>query len=837
MANITVSNSAELKSALSSAKAGDTILLESGNYGDVDLENLNFSDYVTITSADGANGAVFDSLTVVDSSYLRIDGVHVDSDSGRAGIWVSGSDHLEIVNSEINGPLDDAGAMDELRFGIEVRDGSHDIVIENNYVHHAMNGIANFGTSDFEIIGNNVNYIGSDAFKFAGVENGLIKNNIGPTHFYPYDDAHADFMQFQGEPSHNIEIIGNVLLLENRTDMQGIYFGGVGGHSDIVIEQNIIYTHMNNGIYIVDGVGSTITISHNTLINSMTGRQEVTRITAPSGSTIEYNIMSMKSGELDGKNLEMQFTDESGAYHYDDLFANADTTDGITLEDLVPVEGSMAESYGAYERLMELLNGETTDTGSETKEPTTTEPEEETTTDPEEEETASAPDEAETPSEPEEEEETPVTEPEEETPTETEEEEEASVDPEGVVFSLNGTYDIASTSDVIELEHSEEFELSEGTIALTFNADTVSGKQGIISKDAYGDGDHFSAYIRNGNLFVRFQNSDGTEEQIRVRGIQANTDYDLQISFGDGAVSVMLNGEVVGEAAFDMDFASNSEFLQIGANGWGSDSGEGGYEQVFNGTISDLMFVDSVVSYEEMQALLAGETAETSEPEEVDETETDTGSETDTGTETPSETEEETATDTPEETGTDEEVSQPETAEEMVFSLLGDHEFSGSADVVELAHFKDLELSEATIMLTFNADTVSGKHGIISKDAYGDGDHFTAYIRNGNLFVRFQDGETSEEFKVRHIEANKDYDLQITFGDGKVTAMLDGEVIGESAFDMTWEDNDEYLQIGANGWASDSGEAGYDQVFDGTISDVAIFDEVITTADHDYYFS
>ena len=183
MANFNVSNSSQLMSALSSAKAGDTILLADGNYGNVDLSEYQFNDYVTITSANGDKGAIFDEIELEDASYLRFDNISVESGGARAGIWVADSHHIEILNSEISGPV--SYPVSGVGFGIEVRDGSHNIKIAYNDIHHVKNGMVNFGTEDFEIIGNNVNHVGADAFKFAGVDGGLIKNNMGPTEFHP----------------------------------------------------------------------------------------------------------------------------------------------------------------------------------------------------------------------------------------------------------------------------------------------------------------------------------------------------------------------------------------------------------------------------------------------------------------------------------------------------------------------------------------------------------------------------------------------------------------------------------------------------------------------------
>lgn len=191
------------------------------------------------------------------------------------------------------------------------------------------------------------------------------------------------------------------------------------------------------------------------------------------------------------------------------------------------------------------------------------------------------------------------------------------------------------------------------------------------------------------------------------------------------------------------------------------------------------------------------------------------------------------------------EVTPPEPIAEMpdpaaiapVFAIDGSNEFSRAGDVMEFEHDPAFAFSAGTLMLSFNADTVSGSRGLLSKDArdFGNGGHFTSYIKDGTLVVRVQDGSSSEVFEVDGIKADVDYDLQVNLAGGQVTAMLNGEVFGQAAVDMSWETNTEFMQIGANGWASDAGESGFTHVFDGTISDVAIFDQILTQQEFDYY--
>ena len=64
---INVSSAAELMSALANATGGETILLQSGNYGQLSLNGQSqpfakFADTVTIKSADALAPATFSSV-------------------------------------------------------------------------------------------------------------------------------------------------------------------------------------------------------------------------------------------------------------------------------------------------------------------------------------------------------------------------------------------------------------------------------------------------------------------------------------------------------------------------------------------------------------------------------------------------------------------------------------------------------------------------------------------------------------------------------------------------------------------------------------------------------
>ncbi len=70
MATINVSTTAQLKTALSSAHGGDTILLATRTYSGVSLADYHFSSAVTITSANAADPAKLTDLNIKNSSGL-----------------------------------------------------------------------------------------------------------------------------------------------------------------------------------------------------------------------------------------------------------------------------------------------------------------------------------------------------------------------------------------------------------------------------------------------------------------------------------------------------------------------------------------------------------------------------------------------------------------------------------------------------------------------------------------------------------------------------------------------------------------------------------------------
>lgn len=171
------------------------------------------------------------------------------------------------------------------------------------------------------------------------------------------------------------------------------------------------------------------------------------------------------------------------------------------------------------------------------------------------------------------------------------------------------------------------------------------------------------------------------------------------------------------------------------------------------------------------------------------------------------------------------------TEPDPVFTLFGEDlvELSGrGGHFREYAHTDALETDAGTISLTFNADTTGWKRGLISKDSAGTGDAVSAWIDNGTLIVRFQDGANTVSFTKSGIETHVDYKLAISFDEEKVKVWLDGSLIGEAAMDVDLSENGDALLIGAfNGKSSVGTTDNVQFFFDGTLSDIAIYDHAL----------
>ncbi len=763
---IIVSSLSQLQNALANAKGGETIRLQDGYYGSLSITK-DFESKVTI-EAINPQKASFEVIDIKGGSNIHLDSL-VINDYPR----LQNVENITITNNDFKNGL-------FIRFADQ-------IVVDNNDIGGAHHALTMDNITNFSITGNYIYDAREDLVRITGDSKfGLFENNT-------LDDiaavppAHPDMVQMfgtdYGTPS-NITFRGNHLYDDPSTGSvhaQGFFFKDArdGGYKNIVVEDNLVNVGSPNSIYI-EGGEENVLVQNNTLIPWPGGGGAVIRLANNtgqwdnSGTTVKNNVTQLILNETNVSNVYDNYVYGKGT-DINKLFSG----DGDVWQDFIPVEGSpidLSTGLGAANRLNDLISGTSSSGGG------------------------TAPSEPDAPA--------PTPDPDTSTPDSSSgevtqpdpggDQGQVTVPTEGVAYSLEGAHEFnRNSSDVIEVAHIDSLALDAATISFTFNADTVSGKHGLFSKDASyyeGGGHHLVAYIEKGVLVVRFQDGSG-DEIARIDGIKANTDYDLQLSFGEGNVSVWLDGQKMHSADFSTEWTTNVEYMQIGARGWASKSGEAGFSDVFDGTISDVYIAEGNLNPAQMENLLAGE-PDTTDPEPDAPT-----------------------PDFP-----------PESAE-AIYKQLEEVEFNGRTNsIVNLDHDASYELDEGTIAFTFNADDLHGRQGLISKDASyyeGGGNHITAMLNRDQLIFRFQDEDSDLIFTVDNIEAGEDYDVQTWFGDGEVGLAVNGEVIGVEEFDLDLNANQQNLQFGGLGWSSVDGGDRVSNAFDGTMSNMVILDEAL----------
>ena len=174
------------------------------------------------------------------------------------------------------------------------------------------------------------------------------------------------------------------------------------------------------------------------------------------------------------------------------------------------------------------------------------------------------------------------------------------------VLAMAGSLEfVAQDRSALVVEHSAAMDLSSGTIAFSFMADTLSDYQVLFSKDAsgYGSGGHVTAYVNSlGNLTVRLQDADKSYYFEVDGAIRAGMEYDFALSFGGSGAELYLNGaRVAYDTELVIDLSDNTEALILGGGGWYNTPGQANnINSYFDGTISDFMVFDGQLSGDEI---------------------------------------------------------------------------------------------------------------------------------------------------------------------------------------------------------------------------------------------
>ena len=289
-ADVIARSNAELGSAITAAKGGDTIFLDFG--GDsLDLrvhDNPMVSPAIRILSKDTLNPAKIRLLDLKGAQNLSFENLEFASDLETDRNLQNSDIHIErcksitIKNSTMKGVV--KGTHSERKFTQNSRNlmairWSDNITIENNKIASYLFGIGVLETTHLSIIGNDISGIQGDGIRMGGVSDVLISSNY--IHDFATDGQnlnHADMIQLWSVnttiKSHNIQISDNRLLSGFGNATQSIFLRNdkadrdpsteVEFYSDITIRNNLIQNSHLHGITV--GETNNVEVSNNTLL-------------------------------------------------------------------------------------------------------------------------------------------------------------------------------------------------------------------------------------------------------------------------------------------------------------------------------------------------------------------------------------------------------------------------------------------------------------------------------------------------------------------------------------------------------------------------------------------
>lgn len=279
---VTVSNAAELGAAISTAQGGDTIVLQSGSYGDLVINGRAPSATVAIRAAVGAT-PVFTHIRIQNSSHWTVAGVAVkprytSGADGTTAVILDG-DNLSIEDSRIDyvddvTPWSIADWLARAGNGISL-DGTH-LIARGNTITAVDHGINSSGT-DTLVSGNLIANFRGDGIRGLGDRSVYEYNTI--KNAYGIDDNHDDGFQSwsYGAGGVGTGVVRDVVLRGNviidfedpnqfeKTELQGIgLFDGM--FENWVVENNLIITNHWHGISFYGAINCRIV--NNTVIDN-----------------------------------------------------------------------------------------------------------------------------------------------------------------------------------------------------------------------------------------------------------------------------------------------------------------------------------------------------------------------------------------------------------------------------------------------------------------------------------------------------------------------------------------------------------------------------------------
>lgn len=390
MTILTVSTAAQLKSALLSAKGGDTILLAGGDYGDLSLTPrdrvpVNFPSNVTIASADPNNPAVLTGLDLRGGSNITFSGITFDytfepgTPIYNRPFAVTGSQGISFRDCTFDGDVAKgvSAEADGYGYGIGLSiNTSSNVTVDNSEFYNFYRGAVFGRVTDLRVTNNDIHDLRMDGLNFGQVTNVLIEGNtIHDFRRSPNSNDHADMIQFWTNgatyPSSNIVIRGNHLDIGDGDATQSIFMRndqvdrGLAGqemyYRNVLIEDNVIVNSHAHGITVGETIG--LIIRNNSVLhddgNLPDGEDPAVNIPRINlsenslGVIVDHNLTAGitgwtgQTGWTVGNNLIVQDQNPADPGYYGNVFLTS-TLDGERsgLHEFRIITGSPADTRG-----------------------------------------------------------------------------------------------------------------------------------------------------------------------------------------------------------------------------------------------------------------------------------------------------------------------------------------------------------------------------------------------------------------------------------------------------------------------------------------------------------
>lgn len=299
MTVITVNSSQALMGALAKASGGDVIKLAAGTYSNVTLKGLNFTNGVTITSADPNKPAVLTDLTITGSKGITVQGLELSNTKNvDLAFQIQGSSNIVLDNLDIHGTNNLPAAMNTRLMMIR---SSSNVQVLNSEFSNGWHGISMLNNKQVRIEDNYFHDLRTDGVRGGGNSDLTIRANMF-TNFHPQAADHPDAIQLwtanTSQSSSNIVIDQNVVTRGTGTQIQGIFLRDVTGSlpfNNVTVTHNLIEGARGNGIAL-NGVKTGI-VTNNT-VQGFPDHKSGIQMSNSSGVTVTNNQSTLFFGTL-----------------------------------------------------------------------------------------------------------------------------------------------------------------------------------------------------------------------------------------------------------------------------------------------------------------------------------------------------------------------------------------------------------------------------------------------------------------------------------------------------------------------------------------------------------